>query len=202
MSGEHRLAEPVAGGNASGHAASQERAPAARQSGGDTVHSQGGLELARDEQFDLAAELDFPGQRPAFREGNRLAEVHGLRSRTLRVTERSRELAEWLRALAEELGVYRPAFDPLYALAGMSFEKVERYDRWSGQFTEAGDFDRATAAEQAARAWWNRALRSLTEAGLTAASFARARRDAAIGESAWRTLERHLETTYGDEGGA
>ena len=175
------------------------REPVVGRSEDEPVRSKGGTELDRAEQFALDDPAVAEGRRAPFARGNRMAMTHGLRS--VRVTERTQELADWLRLLAQDLGVYRPSFDALFDLAGIAFEKVERYDAWSSEFTDAGDFERATAAEQAARAWWNRALRSLSEAGVTASSFARAKRDAAIGESAWRTLERHLDTTYGAETG-
>jgi hypothetical protein len=158
-----------------------------------TVRSKGGLELDRAEQFDLDAEREG-WQRAPFARGNRLAETHGLRS--MRATARSRELADYFRLLAQHLGVYRPAFDPLYDLAGMAGEKTEKFDGWADQFTEAGDFERAAAAEAHARARWRDVLAVLREAGMTAASFARAARDAALGETAWRSLERHLTENY------
>lgn len=156
--------------------------------------SKGGLELDRSEQFDLEDQAVAEGRRAPFAQGNRLAETHGLRS--IRTTDRSRELADYFRLCATVAGVYKPAFDALYDLGGMAAEKTEKYDLWADQFTEAGDFERAAAAEMHARARWRQVLDVLREAGMTPASFARAKRDAAIGESAWRTLERHLAENY------
>lgn len=161
-----------------------------------TVTSKGGAELDRAEQFDLDNPAVAEGRRAPFAQGNRMAETHGLRS--MQATDRSRELADWLRLLAQHLGVYRPAFDPLYDLGGIAAEKTEKFDRWADQFSDAGDFDRAAAAEMHARARWSQVLKVLAEAGMTATAFARAARDATIGAPALSSLERHLAQNYGD----
>lgn len=166
----------------------------------ETVRSKGGAELDRTKQFDLDDQAVAEGRRAPFARGNRMAEMHGLRS--LQATDRSRELADWLRLLAQNLGVYRPAFDPLYDLGGIAAEKTEKFDRWADQFTEASDFERAAAAELHARARWGQVLKVLAEAGMTATAFARAARDATIGAPALSSLERHLAENYASTDGA
>lgn len=140
---------------------------------------------------------------PPFEAGNTAALAHGMRAE-LALSDRSRRLADVVRAAVAELGLYQPAHEIAVEMAATALARVESWDVFAAQAAETGDLDKARWADGRASAWWSHARRALGDLGLTPAALARLERDDAIGRhvEARRRLDEHLAAEHDDDGAA